>query len=70
MFVCVLTCGYMCTSVQIGKWQSVEGEEAVSHELVDMVDQMRNMLVQAAHTSESVPSVQQAIRGQPRSVTF
>lgn len=40
---------------QIGKWQSMESEEVVSQELVDMVDQMKGMLVQVAHSSESSP---------------
>ncbi|KAL8563198.1 hypothetical protein ACOMHN_057813 [Nucella lapillus] len=36
----------------IGKWQSVEGEEAVSQQLVDMVDQMKDMLLHAARSRE------------------
>ncbi|XP_076459365.1 uncharacterized protein LOC143292725 isoform X2 [Babylonia areolata] len=36
----------------IGKWQSVEGEEVVSQQLVDMVEQMKSMLVTASTTRE------------------
>ncbi|XP_070185461.1 pneumococcal serine-rich repeat protein-like isoform X2 [Littorina saxatilis] len=39
-------------SAAIGKWQSMESEEVVSQELVDMVDQMKGMLVQVAHSKE------------------
>nr|KAG5703192.1 hypothetical protein BaRGS_027357 [Batillaria attramentaria] len=39
-------------SAAIGKWQSIEGEEAVSGQLVDMVEQMKSMLVQASQTQK------------------
>jgi hypothetical protein len=64
---------------QIGKWQSMEGEEAVSQQLVEMIDQMKGMLVQASTSSESpslpaipqwilpqLPSSPHSTTGQPR----
>ncbi|XP_041363188.1 uncharacterized protein LOC121378891 isoform X5 [Gigantopelta aegis] len=36
----------------IGKWQSIEGEESVNVQLMDLVEQMRIMLVQASQTEE------------------
>ncbi|GFR86197.1 hypothetical protein ElyMa_002461000 [Elysia marginata] len=39
-------------SAAVGKWQSIDGEETVHTQLVELVDQMRNMLVQASHSAE------------------
>lgn len=39
-------------SAAVGKWQSIDGEETVHTQLVELVNQMRNMLVQASHSAE------------------
>ncbi|CAL1540553.1 unnamed protein product [Lymnaea stagnalis] len=39
-------------SAAVGKWQSIEGEETVHTQLVELVDQMRTMLVQATKSEE------------------
>ncbi|GFO00561.1 transcriptional regulator icp4 domain-containing protein, partial [Plakobranchus ocellatus] len=39
-------------SAAVGKWQSIDGEETVHTQLVELVDQMRIMLVQASHSEE------------------
>ncbi|KAI8796512.1 microtubule-associated protein futsch, partial [Biomphalaria glabrata] len=39
-------------SAAVGKWQSIEGEETVHTQLVELVDQMRTMLIQASKSDE------------------
>ncbi|RUS90578.1 hypothetical protein EGW08_001666 [Elysia chlorotica] len=39
-------------SAAVGKWQSIDGEETVHNQLVELVDQMRNMLIQASRSEE------------------
>ncbi|CAG5128141.1 unnamed protein product, partial [Candidula unifasciata] len=39
-------------SAAIGKWQSIEGEGTVHTQLVELVDQMRQMLTQASQSEE------------------
>uniref|UniRef100_A0A0B7ARE1 Uncharacterized protein n=1 Tax=Arion vulgaris TaxID=1028688 RepID=A0A0B7ARE1_9EUPU len=39
-------------SAAVGKWQSIEGEEAVHTQLMELVDQMRGMLLQASQSEE------------------
>ncbi|XP_059146360.1 serine/arginine repetitive matrix protein 5-like, partial [Physella acuta] len=39
-------------SAAVGKWQSIEGEETVHTQLVELVDQMRTMLLHATQSEE------------------
>ena len=39
-------------SAAVGKWQSIEGEQDVHTQLVELVEQMRGMLVQATQSSQ------------------
>jgi len=39
-------------SAAVGKWQSIEGEKDVHKQLVELVEQMRGMLVQATQSKE------------------